>query len=152
MPPFFRPDLKIPLDRTSPQWERLVAFYTDYVGFSVAYGNSHRGFRFFTMVRENCLQLVSSPGPFLAGSLRSSFLASHRWHVPPIVLSGVVRQLGEARMAAPLRSFAIPYVLVVMLWPFPIMERFLLPFFSRFFPAGGGTRIEEAACFGNSQF
>lgn len=125
----FSADLKIPLDRTSPQWERLVAFYTDYVGFQWRMGIPTVG-SFFTMVRENCLQLVSSPGPFLAGAFdRRSWLLTAG--MSAIVLSGVVRQLVK-REWQPLTFVAIPYVLVVMLWPFPIMERFLLPFLPLF--------------------
>jgi hypothetical protein len=125
----FSADLKIPLDSTSPQWERLVAFYTDYVGFQWRMGIPTVG-SFFTMVRENCLQLLSSPGPFLAGAFdRRSWLLTAG--MSAIVLSGVVRQLVR-REWQPLTFVAIPYVLVVMLWPFPIMERFLLPFLPLF--------------------
>jgi hypothetical protein len=125
----FSTDLRIPLDSTSPQWERLVAFYTDYVGFQWRMGIPTVG-SFFAMVRENCLQLVSSPGPFLAGAFdRRSWLLTAG--MSAIVLSGVVRQLVR-REWQPLTFVAIPYVLVVMLWPFPIMERFLLPFLPLF--------------------
>jgi len=48
-----------------------------------------------------------------------------------IVLSGVVRQLAR-REWQPVTFVAIPYVLIVILWPFPIMERFLLPFLPLF--------------------
>jgi hypothetical protein len=125
----FSADLKIPLDSTSPQWERLVAFYTDYVGFQWRMGIPTVG-SFFTMVRENCLQLVSSPGPFLAGAFdRRSWLLTAG--MSAIVLSGVVRQMVR-REWQPLTFVAIPYVLVVILWPYPIMERFLLPFLPLF--------------------
>src|SRR5439155_16702926 len=46
-------------------------------------------------------------------------------------LSGVVRQMVR-REWQPLTFVAIPYILVVILWPFPIMERFLLPFLPLF--------------------
>jgi len=121
----FSTDLKIPVDSTSPQWDRLVAFYTDYVGFQWRMGIPTVG-SFFTMVRENCLQLVSSPGPFLAGAFdRRSWLLTAG--MSAIVLSGVVRQMVR-REWQHLTFVAIPYVLIVILWPFPIMERFLLPF------------------------
>ena len=125
----FSTDLKIPVDSTSPQWDRLVAFYTDYVGFQWRMGIPTVG-SFFTMVRENCLQLVSSPGPFLAGAFdRRSWLLTAG--MSAIVLSGVVRQMVR-REWQPLTFVAIPYILVVILWPFPIMERFLLPFLPLF--------------------
>jgi hypothetical protein len=128
----FSADLKIRLDSTSPQWERLVAFYTDYVGFQWRMGIPTVG-SFFTMVRENCLQLVSSPGPFLAGAFdRHSWLLTAG--MSAIVLSGVVRELVR-REWQPVMFVAIPYMFVVILWPFPIMERFLLPFLPLFLVA-----------------
>jgi hypothetical protein len=128
----FSTDVKIPLDNTSSQWERLVAFYTDYVGFQWRMGIPTAG-SFFTMVRENGLQLVSSPGPFLAGAFdRRSWLLTAG--MSAIVLSGVVRQLAR-REWQPVTFVAIPYILIVILWPFPIMERFLLPFLPLFLVA-----------------
>lgn len=123
---------KVHLEIASSQWERLVAFYTDYVGFQWRMGIPTVG-AFFTMIKENCLQLVSSPGPFLAGAFdRRSWLLTAG--MSAIVLSGVVRQLRRTEW----RAFAfviVPYLLVVILWPFPIMERFLLPFLPLFLVA-----------------
>jgi hypothetical protein len=123
---------KVHLEIASSQWERLVAFYTDYVGFQWRMGIPTVG-AFFTMIKENCLQLVSSPGPFLAGAFdRRSWLLTAG--MSAIVLSGVVRQLRRTEWRA-FTFVIVPYLLVVILWPFPIMERFLLPFLPLFLVA-----------------
>jgi hypothetical protein len=121
-----------PLSGTGSQWERLVVFHTEYIRFHWIMGIPTVG-AFFTMVKENCLQLVSSPGPFLAGAFdRRSWLLTAG--MSAIVLSGVVRQLRRTEWRA-LAFIVVPYLLVVMLWPFPIMERFLLPFLPLFLVA-----------------
>jgi hypothetical protein len=127
-----RAQAKAHLEIASSQWQRLVAFYTEYVGFQWRMGIPTVG-AFFTMIKDNCLQLVSSPGPFLAGSFdRRSWLLTAG--MSAIVLSGVVRQLRRTEWRA--LAFVIgPYLLVVILWPFPIMERFLLPFLPLFLVA-----------------
>jgi hypothetical protein len=123
---------KAHLEIASSQWERLVAFYTDYAGFQWRMGIPTVG-AFFTMIKENCLQLVSSPGPFLAGAFdRRSWLLTAG--MSAIVLSGVVRQLRRTEWRA-LAFIIVPYLLVLILWPFPIMERFLLPFLPLFLVA-----------------
>src|SRR5258708_38517533 len=97
---------------------------------------------FFTMIKENCLQLVSSPGPFLAGAFdRRSWLLTAG--MSAIVLSGVVRQLRRTEWRAP-AFMVVPYLLVVILWPFPIMERFLLPFLPLFL---GRQFSKQNGCF-----
>jgi hypothetical protein len=121
-----------PLSGTGSQWERLVVFHTEYIRFHWIMGIPTVG-AFFTMVKENCLQLVSSPGPFLAGAFdRRSWLLTAG--MSAIVLSGVVRQLRRTEWRAS-AFMAVPYLLVVILWPFPIMERFLLPFLPLFLVA-----------------
>jgi len=123
---------KVHLEIVSSQWERLVAFYTDYLGFQWRMGVPTVG-AFFNMIKENCLQLVSSPAPFLAGAFdRRSWLLTAG--MSAIVLSGVVRQLRRAEWRA-LAFIIVPYLLVIILWPFPIMERFLLPFLPLFLVA-----------------
>ena len=122
----------VPLSSTSSQWERLVAFYTDYIGFQWRMGVPTTGV-FFSMLKENCLQLVSSPGPFLAGAFdRRSWLLTAG--MSAIVLSGVVRQLRRPEWRA-LAFMSIAYVLIVIVWPYPIMERFLFPFLTIFLVA-----------------
>jgi hypothetical protein len=122
----------LPLNGTGSQWERLVVFHTEYIRFHWIMGIPTVG-AFFTMVKENCLQLVSSPGPFLAGAFdRRSWLLTAG--MSAIVLSGVVRQLRRTEWRAP-AFMVVPYLLVVILWPFPIMERFLLPFLPLFLVA-----------------
>jgi hypothetical protein len=107
------------------QWERLVVFHTEYVRFHWRMGIPTIG-AFFSMIKENCLQLVSSPGPFLAGAFdRRSWLLTAG--ISAIVLSGVVRLLRRPEWRA-LAFIAIPYIFVVILWPYPLMDRFLLPF------------------------
>jgi hypothetical protein len=107
---------------TSSQWERLVIFQTEYIRFHWLLGVPSVG-AFFSMLRENCLQLVSSPGPFLAGALdRRTWLLTAG--ISAIVLSGVARQLRRPEWRA-LAFMAVPYVLILLVWPYPVMERYL---------------------------
>jgi len=107
---------------TSSQWERLAIFQTEYIRFHWLMGIPTIT-AFFSMLRENCLQLVSSPGPFLAGVFdRRSWLLTAG--MSAIVLSGVVRQLRRPEWRA-LVFVTVPYVVIVMLWPYPVMERYL---------------------------
>jgi len=109
---------------TSSQWERLVIFQTEYIRFHWLMGIPTVS-TFFSILRENCLQIVSSPGPFLAGAFdRRSWLLTAG--MSAIVLSGIVRQLRRPEWQA-LLFVTVPYVLILLVWPYPIMERFLLP-------------------------
>jgi hypothetical protein len=109
----------------SSQWQRLVIFHTEYVRFHWLMGIPSAG-AFFLMLKENCLQLVSSPGPFLAGAFdRRSWLLTAG--MSAIVLSGVVRQLWRPEWRA-LAFMSVPYAAIILVWPYPIMERFLFPF------------------------
>ena len=110
---------------TSLQWQRLVIFHTEYIRFHWILGiPTVRAL--LSMLKENCLQLVSSPGPFLAGAFdRRSWLMTAG--MSAIVLSGVVRQFRRPEWRA-LAFMSVPYVLIVVAWPYPIMERFLFPF------------------------
>ena len=120
------------LNGTSSQWQRLVIFHTEYVRFHWRMGIPTIG-AFFSMLKENCLQLVSSPGPFLAGAFdRRSWLLTAG--MSAIVLSGVVRLFRRPEWRT-LAFMSIPYVLIVILWPYPIMERFLFPFLPIFLVA-----------------
>jgi len=122
----------VPSNGAGSQWERLVVFHTEYVRFQWRMGIPTVG-AFFSMLKENCLQLVSSPGPFLAGAFdRRSWLLTAG--LSAIVLSGVVRQLRRPEWRA-LAFITVPYILVVILWPYPLMERFLLPFLPLFLVA-----------------
>ena len=122
----------LPSNGAGSQWERLVVFHTEYVRFQWRMGIPTVG-AFFSMLKENCLQLVSSPGPFLAGAFdRRSWLLTAG--MSAIVLSGVVRQLRRPEWRA-LAFIIVPYTLVVILWPYPLMERFLLPFLPLFLVA-----------------
>lgn len=113
------------LQSASPQWQRLVIFHTEYIRFQWLMGVPTVG-AFLSMFRENCLQLVSSPGPFLAGAFdRRSWLLTAG--MSAIVLSGVVRQLWRPEWRA-LAFMTVPYVAIILVWPYPIMERFLFPF------------------------
>jgi len=113
------------LQNASPQWQRLVIFHTEYIRFQWLMGIPSAG-AFFSMLKENCLQLVSSPGPFLAGAFdRRSWLLTAG--MSAIVLSGVVRQLWRPEWRA-LAFMSVPYVAIILVWPYPIMERFLFPF------------------------
>ena len=110
---------------TSAQWERLVIFQTQYIRFHWILGIPTVA-AFFSVLRENCLQLVSSPGPFLAGAFdRRSWLLTAG--MSAIVLSGVLRQFRRPEWRA-LAFISIPYLLILIAWPYPIMERFLFPF------------------------
>ena len=121
-----------PLNSTGSQWERLVVFHTEYVRFHWIMGIPTVA-AFFSMLKENCLQLVSSPGPFLAGAFdRRSWLLTAG--MSAIVLSGVVRQLQRPEWRA-LAFITIPYVLIIIVWPYPIMDRFLFPFLPIFLVA-----------------
>jgi hypothetical protein len=121
-----------PLNGTGSQWERLVVFHTEYIRFHWIMGIPTAA-AFFSMLKENCLQLVSSPGPFLAGAFdRRSWLLTAG--MSAIVLSGVVRQLRRPEWRA-LAFITIPYVLIIIVWPYPIMERFLFPFLPIFLVA-----------------
>jgi hypothetical protein len=114
----------VPSNRSGSQWERLVVFHTEYVRFHWRMGIPTIG-AFFSMIKENCLQLVSSPGPFLAGAFdRHSWLLTAG--MSAIVLSGVVRLLRRPEWRA-LAFITIPYIFLVILWPYPLMDRFLLP-------------------------
>jgi hypothetical protein len=117
---------------TSAQWERLVIFQTQYIRFHWILGIPTVA-AFFSVLRENCLQLVSSPGPFLAGAFdRRSWLMTAG--MSAIVLSGVLRQMRRPEWRA-LAFMSVPYLLILIVWPYPIMERFLFPFLPIFLMA-----------------
>jgi hypothetical protein len=125
-------EVSVPVNSTGSQWERLVVFHTEYIRFHWLLGIPTVA-AFFSMLKENCLQLVSSPGPFLAGAFdRRSWLLTAG--MSAIVLSGVVRQLRRPEWRA-LAFMTIPYVLIIIVWPYPIMERFLFPFLPIFLVA-----------------
>jgi hypothetical protein len=107
---------------TSSQWQRLVIFQTEYIRFHWLMGiPTVRAF--FSVLRENCLQLVSSPGPFLAGAFdRRSWLLTAG--MSAIALSGVVRLFRRPEWRA-LAFMTIPYALIIIVWPYPVMERYL---------------------------
>jgi len=107
---------------TSSQWQRLVIFQTEYIRFHWLMGIPTVG-AFFSVLRENCLQLVSSPGPFLAGAFdRRSWLLTAG--MSAIALSGVVRLFRRPEWRA-LAFMTIPYALIIIVWPYPVMERYL---------------------------
>jgi hypothetical protein len=107
---------------TSAQWQRLVIFQTQYIRFHWLMGIPTIG-AFFSVLRENCLQLVSSPGPFLAGAFdRRSWLLTAG--MSAIALSGVLRLFRRPEWRV-VTFMAIPYVLIIMVWPYPVMERYL---------------------------
>ncbi len=107
---------------TSAQWARLVIFQTQYIRFHWILGIPTVS-AFFSVLRENCLQLVSSPGPFLAGAFdRRSWLMTAG--MSAIVLSGLVRQLRRPEWRA-LAFISVPFALIFLVWPYPVMERYL---------------------------
>ena len=107
---------------TSSQWARLVIFQTQYIRFHWLLGIPTVA-AFFSVLRENCLQLVSSPGPFLAGAFdRRSWLLTSG--MSAIVLSGVLRQMRRPEWRA-LTFMSVPFALIFLLWPYPVMERYL---------------------------
>jgi hypothetical protein len=130
--PFATPASGVPLNVANSQWERLIVFHTEYIRFHWLMGIPTVA-AFLSMLKENCLQLVSSPAPFLAGAFdRRSWLLTAG--MSAIVLSGVVRQLRRPEWRV-LAFMTVPYVLIIIVWPYPIMERFLFPFLPIFLVA-----------------
>jgi hypothetical protein len=113
-----------------PGWNQVLAYYTDYVQFQWRMGVP--SFRhFLEMVKLNFLLLLTSPGSNLIGPIG-------KWAVPTTAVLSVPVWLGVARQYRrsewkPIYFVFFFYFGVVLIWPFPQPERFLLPLLPIFF-------------------
>jgi 4-amino-4-deoxy-L-arabinose transferase-like glycosyltransferase len=104
-------------------WNQVLAYYTNYAQFQWRMGVPNFWY-FLDVVKMNFMMLLTSPGPMLIGLI---------WRVLPVsaVLSfpiwlGISRQYRRAEWQPGYFVFAL-YLAIVILWPFPQPERYLLP-------------------------
>jgi hypothetical protein len=108
-----------------PGWNQVLAYYTDYIGHHWRMGVPTI-WAFISMVKLNFLLLVSSPGSVVVGPVGKWAAAFTSVLSVPIVL-GITRQRKYPKWT-PILFVLVLYSALLLIWPFPQSERFLLPF------------------------
>jgi hypothetical protein len=108
-----------------PGWNQVLAYYTDYIGYQWRMGVP-TVLAFISMVKLNFLLLVSSPGSVVVGPVNKWASAFTAILSVPIIL-GMVRQRKSPEWTA-IFFVLLFYCALLLVWPFPQPERFLLPF------------------------
>lgn len=113
-----------------PGWNQVLAYYTNYMQFQWQMGVPTIG-AFLSMVKLNFLQILASPGWILAGPLPE-------WAMPLVAVLSVPIWLGIARQVRreewqPICIVALCYSAILLIWPYPQPERYLLSFIPLFF-------------------
>jgi hypothetical protein len=108
-----------------PGWNQVLAYYTNYFNYAWRMGVPTI-WAFLSMVRLNFLLLVSSPGYTLAGPATKWVSAFTAVLSVPIIL-GISRQR-RWPCWGPIFYVLFCYCVVLLIWPCPQPERFLLPF------------------------
>jgi hypothetical protein len=108
-----------------PGWNQVLAYYTDYIGYQWRMGVP-TVWAFISMVKLNLLLLVSSPGSVIVGPVSKWGSAFTAVLSVPIIL-GITRQRKYSEWT-PIFFVLFLYGALLLVWPFPQSERFLLPF------------------------
>jgi hypothetical protein len=113
-----------------PGWNQVLAYYTNYMQFQWQMGVPTIG-AFLSMVKLNLLQILASPGWIFAGPLP-------QWAMPLVAVLSVPAWLGIVRQVRreewqPIWIVALCYCAILMVWPYPQPERYLLAFIPLFF-------------------
>jgi hypothetical protein len=108
-----------------PGWNQVLAYYTDYIGYQWRMGVP-TVWAFISMVKLNFLLLVSSPGSVVVGPVNKWASAFTAILSVPIIL-GMLHQRKSPEWAA-IFFVLLFYCALLLVWPFPQSERFLLPF------------------------
>jgi hypothetical protein len=114
-------------------WQQTYAYYADYGHF---WRLSVPGiWPFLNMVKRNLLLLVSGPGPFVIAPLGGPTTLLHTLLFSVLtvpILAGIVRQ-GKSQEWKPIHFVFLCYGAVLLVWPFPLFDRYFLPFLPLFF-------------------
>jgi Dolichyl-phosphate-mannose-protein mannosyltransferase len=108
-----------------PGWDQVLAYYTSYTRFQWQMGIPSFG-ALLQLVRLNLFVLASSPGLIVVGTfgkiagVGAMLLSFPMW-------IGLVRQSRHPEWK-PITLTLLFYGLIVLVWPYPQPERFLLPF------------------------
>jgi hypothetical protein len=108
-----------------PGWNQVLAYYTNYFNYAWRMGVPTVS-AFLSMVKLNFLLLVSSPGYTVAGPTSKWVSAFTAVLSVPIIL-GISRQR-RCPYWVPIFYVFFCYCAVLLIWPCPQPERFLLPF------------------------
>ena len=108
-----------------PGWNQVLAYYTNYFNYAWRMGVPTVS-AFLSMVKLNFLLLVSSPGYTVAGPTSKWVSAFTAVLSVPIIL-GISRQKRYPYWV-PIFYVLFCYCVVLLIWPCPQPERFLLPF------------------------
>jgi len=116
-----------------PGWQQVWVYYTNYAAF---WRMSVPGIgAFLRMVKSNLLLLISAPGPFVVAPLSgpTTVLRTILFSVLTVlIVAGIVRR-ERGQEWKPIHFVLLVYCAVLLVWPFPQMDRFLLPFLPLFF-------------------
>jgi hypothetical protein len=112
-----------------PGWNQVAAYYTSYTRFQWGMGVPSLG-AMERMVLLNLFIFAASPGPILIGTFAGTF--GKVVFVSAMLLSlplwiGLARQSRIAEWRAVIFTMLF-YGVVILFWPYPQPERFLLPF------------------------
>ena len=108
-----------------PGWNQVAAYYTNYVKFQWSMGVPSFGV-FFQLLFYNLFVLVLSLGPILVGSLgKLGTIVAAGLSVP--IGIGLLRRTLQKEWMPVTFSFCF-YSCILLVWPYPQPERFLLPF------------------------
>ena len=114
---------------SEPGWNQVAAYYTSYTRFHWGMGVPSLA-AFGQMVLLNLFAIAASPGPILVGTFggafgKAVFFASMLLAVPLWIGLGRKSRNSDWRVAIFTMFF---YCCVILVWPYPQPERFLLPF------------------------
>jgi hypothetical protein len=116
-------------DPSEPGWNQVAAYYTSYSQFQWGMGVPSLA-AFGQMVLLNLFAIAASPGPILVGAFggafgKAVFFASMLLAVPLWIGLGRKSRNSDWRVVIFTMFF---YCCVILVWPYPQPERFLLPF------------------------
>ena len=114
-------------------WQQTWAYYADYGRF---WRFSVPGmWPFLNMVKLNLLLLVSGPGPFVIAPLSGPTTLLHTLLFSVLtvpIVAGIARR-GKGEEWMPIHFVFLTYCAVLLMWPFPLFDRYFLPFLPLFF-------------------
>jgi hypothetical protein len=125
-------------------WQQTWAYYADYGHF---WRLSVPGiWALLNMMKLNLLLLVSGPGPFVIAPLGgpTTLLRAVLFSVLTVpIVAGIVRR-ERGQEWKPFHFVFLTYCAVLLVWPFPLFDRYFLPFLPLFF---AGLWIEAPKLF-----
>jgi hypothetical protein len=110
-----------------PGWDQVVAYYTSYTQFQWKMGIPSFS-AFVQLVRSNLFVLMLSPGLIAVGTFgKMAGVCAMLLSFPMWI--GLVRRSRHPEWK-PITATMLFYGLIILVWPYPQPERFLLPFIS----------------------